>query len=539
MAGEFFYPYKGHTDEVATEHNQTALEQFLNQDQADQDDFLYFNTLKDDWDTDMDTTPPVVGDRLEFLGNQETELSQTLWSASSNVPHWSTYVLSNIHNGVLGDPPWISDGPNLGNGTWVIVDTGQPVEITKIRVLQEQATRYSDVLTLHHSSDGLTWTLIGTFTGLVGDAYLTFNPTTSRFWRVTENSTVNGTHTWRIFEWQMFMSIDMWGPATNDHGALEGLLDDDHPQYLLQILYENSLEGQWDTDMDTSPPNIGDHLEYTGIQNSVLSRVGWVASSNGNKIGYPVANIIDSNTSTRWRSDGYMNAATDHWISVDCGTPVTPNRIVIDQHDGGYAETMTVYHSDDNINWVQSAPQFTGLGSSSTVNLDFILGEPYRYWKVEENGVRLIEWAVFEIYLEQNIPMWEPGNPNLSTAMTTKGDLLTYDTADTRLPIGTDTHVLTADSAQAEGMAWAVIPTQHTKYTDAEAVTAVSTDDAYVLHDGDAMTGTHDYTAAEVLLPLKSDTGDPTGVEGLIYVNTFDNAVRVYADGAWRDLATW
>ncbi|KKN21774.1 hypothetical protein LCGC14_0922000 [marine sediment metagenome] len=37
----------------------------------------------------------------------------------------------------------------------------------------------------------------------------------------------------------------------------------------------------------------------------------------------------------------------------------------------------------------------------------------------------------------------------------------------------------------------------------------------------------------------KSTTGDPTGQEGMLYINTFDNAVRMYADGAWRSLATW
>lgn len=42
------------------------------------------------------------------------------------------------------------------------------------------------------------------------------------------------------------------------------------------------------------------------------------------------------------------------------------------------------------------------------------------------------------------------------------------------------------------------------------------------------------------VLPVKSDTGDPSSpTEGQIYVNTFDNKVRVYADAAWRDLATW
>jgi len=54
--------------------------------------------------------------------------------------------------------------------------------------------------------------------------------------------------------------------------------------------------------------------------------------------------------------------------------------------------------------------------------------------------------------------------------------------------------------------------------------------------------GADDYVAlygTGVVLPLKGTTGDPTVVEGKLYVNTFDNSVRVYADGAWRDLATW
>ena len=47
-------------------------------------------------------------------------------------------------------------------------------------------------------------------------------------------------------------------------------------------------------------------------------------------------------------------------------------------------------------------------------------------------------------------------------------------------------------------------------------------------------------TFGSLKLPVKSTTGDPASpFEGQIYVNTQDNKVRVYADGAWRDLATW
>lgn len=47
-------------------------------------------------------------------------------------------------------------------------------------------------------------------------------------------------------------------------------------------------------------------------------------------------------------------------------------------------------------------------------------------------------------------------------------------------------------------------------------------------------------TASFFGLPVKTDTGDPASpAEGYIYVNTFDNAVRLYADSSWRSIFTW
>lgn len=50
-----------------------------------------------------------------------------------------------------------------------------------------------------------------------------------------------------------------------------------------------------------------------------------------------------------------------------------------------------------------------------------------------------------------------------SSILTTKGDLLVYTTAETRLAAGTNDHVLTADSTQAAGIKWAApaAPTAH------------------------------------------------------------------------------
>lgn len=42
-----------------------------------------------------------------------------------------------------------------------------------------------------------------------------------------------------------------------------------------------------------------------------------------------------------------------------------------------------------------------------------------------------------------------------------------------------------------------------------------------------------------VLKSDKAETGDPTGEEGMIYFNTFDNVLKIYADGAWRTITTW
>jgi hypothetical protein len=39
---------------------------------------------------------------------------------------------------------------------------------------------------------------------------------------------------------------------------------------------------------------------------------------------------------------------------------------------------------------------------------------------------------------------------------------------------------------------------------------------------------------------LKADTGHPTITwEGMTEINAFDNKVYVYADAAWRQIATW
>lgn len=55
--------------------------------------------------------------------------------------------------------------------------------------------------------------------------------------------------------------------------------------------------------------------------------------------------------------------------------------------------------------------------------------------------------------VNSGLPSWQTNSPTLP--LTTKGDLLVYDTGLNRLPVGTDGQVLTADAASTPGVKWA------------------------------------------------------------------------------------
>lgn len=76
------------------------------------------------------------------------------------------------------------------------------------------------------------------------------------------------------------------------------------------------------------------------------------------------------------------------------------------------------------------------------------------------------------------------------------------------------------------------------KAVQGERLTVVDTNQAFL-----AMTTAGDFDSTVVGLAtiiFKSDNAsDPTGAEGVMCINTVNNTIKMYADGAWRQLANW
>jgi hypothetical protein len=68
----------------------------------------------------------------------------------------------------------------------------------------------------------------------------------------------------------------------------------------------------------------------------------------------------------------------------------------------------------------------------------------------------------------------------LKGVLTTKGDILGFGTTETRLPVGADTQVLTADSAQSLGIKWATPSSFTSPLTTKGDIFGFDTDDARI-----------------------------------------------------------
>ena len=102
----------------------------------------------------------------------------------------------------------------------------------------------------------------------------------------------------------------------------------------------------------------------------------------------------------------------------------------------------TLSASDLNTYVQQQTVMVFASASARTTALSGVLAEGMVSYRTDSH--------VFEIY---NGSAWVSAGS--TSPLTTKGDIWGYDTANNRIPIGTNNQVLTADSTQALGVKWA------------------------------------------------------------------------------------
>ena len=165
------------------------------------------------------------------------------------------------------------------------------------------------------------------------------------------------------------------------------------------------------------------------------------------------------------------------------------------------ASGWIIQQSNDNSTWVDTATS-TYAGSSAVSVLESKVHFKFGRVKYTNTSTAQSSFSLYTLVIENN-----------NSTLSTKGDVLTYDTTNVRLPVGSNDQVLTADSSEATGLKWAASPAASTlttkgdvlSYDTALARLAVGSNDQVLTADSAQATGLKWAAATDSTLTTKGD----------------------------------
>ena len=252
-----------------------------------------------------------------------------------------------------------------------------------------------------------------------------------------------------------------------------------------------------------------------------------------------VNNVPEFTTSTSGTVPASGGSASDFLAADGNWTTLSVNKfqsVVIDDGDTGYSwsaiGTLTPTSQTESLTFVSGeGVDIDADSSNQAIRFSTI------DWTVDQGSTNILP-ANIELFATDSttsgtVPgsnsvgatyflnasgAWSVPEGGTNSPLTTKGDLYTYDTDNQRLPIGTNTHVLTADDTQATGMKWAAAPGGDSFKTQ----TVTDTDSGYTWTEtGSAVAG----SATDTITWVSGSNVD-------IDVDATSKAIRISSTGA-------
>ena len=202
---------------------------------------------------------------------------------------------------------------------------------------------------------------------------------------------------------------------------------------------------------------------------------------------------------------------------------------------------LDVFFYDSNEDGLSGSASTTSMYSNATSNTTtwavssgtFTPPTGAKYCKVRFTGCNSADATAGTTWFD-NVRM--NINQEQASPLTTKGDVWVYTTADARLPIGTDTQLLTVDSTESAGMKWVdrtAVGAQDvivkTTSTNISATAAATESNLMVIVDA-SFTSTASNSDITITLPIPSAYANKQ--IHVVAVNTTGNSVIVNRSGA-------